>query len=108
MCPTSNKRLSNVSSSQNHPILALDEASVKGTVNSDQPTWFGVNLTQEMQPLVSDRQVSLDCLTRWMRNAFEVAIADDASAIAIFNRTRNRAGNSLPRIRISGSQTLKY
>ncbi len=35
MCPTSNERLGNVSSYQNHPILALDQASVKVTVNSD-------------------------------------------------------------------------
>ncbi|WP_254566991.1 adenosine deaminase family protein [Oscillatoria sp. HE19RPO] len=84
MCPTSNERLGNVSSYQNHPILALDEAGVKVTLNSDDPTWFGLNLTQEMQRLVSDRQVSLDCLARWTRNAFEVAIADDTMRSQFF------------------------
>lgn len=77
MCPTSNERLGNVASYQTHPILDLDQAGVKVTVNSDDPTWFGVNLTQEMERLVRDRQVSLDCLARWTRNAFEVAIADE-------------------------------
>ncbi|MGL5195698.1 MAG: adenosine deaminase family protein, partial [Chroococcales cyanobacterium] len=55
MCPTSNERLGNVSSYQTHPILDLDQAGVKVTVNSDDPTWFGVNLTQEMERLVRDR-----------------------------------------------------
>ncbi|AFY84826.1 adenosine deaminase family protein [Oscillatoria acuminata] len=100
MCPTSNERLGNVSSYQNHPILALDEAGVKVTVNSDDPTWFGLNLTQEMQRLIRDRQVSLDCLTRWTRNAFEVAIADDAMRSQFFTELQTWQQTHCPSLRI--------
>ncbi|MCT7957097.1 hypothetical protein [Laspinema palackyanum] len=64
MCPPSNEPLGNVSSYQNHPILALDEAGVKVTVNFDDRTGSGLNLTQEMERLVSDRRLSLDCIAR--------------------------------------------
>ncbi len=37
-----------------------------------------------LQPLICDRQVSGDCFARWRRNAFEVAIADDAMRSQLF------------------------
>ncbi|MCT7962851.1 hypothetical protein NG799_10305 [Laspinema sp. D1] len=84
MCPTSNQPLGNVSSYQNHRILALDEAGGKVTVNSDDPTGLGLNLTQEMQRLVSDRRLSRDCIARWTCNAFKVAIANEAMRSQFF------------------------
>ena len=77
MCPTSNERLGNVASYPAHPILALDAAGVAVTVNSDDPTFFGVNLTQEMERLVAERQVTLSDLKRWTANAFHAAILPD-------------------------------
>jgi len=78
MCPTSNERLNYVSSYQNHPILALDAAGVAVTVNSDDPAFFGLTVTQEIERLATERQVTASMLARWMRNAFEGAIAPPA------------------------------
>ncbi|MBD2185731.1 adenosine deaminase family protein [Aerosakkonema funiforme] len=82
MCPTSNERLANVSSYQDHPILALDAAGVAVTVNSDDPTWFGLNLTEEMVRLMCERGVTVADLGRWTRNAFEGAIVEEETRSA--------------------------
>lgn len=77
VCPTSNERLGYVSSYSAHPILSLDEAGVIVTVNSDDPTFFGVTLTDELFRLATERQVSLSVIKRWMENAFRRAILDE-------------------------------
>lgn len=78
MCPTSNERLRYISSYQDHPILELDARGVSVTVNSDDPTLFGCNLTDEMIRLICERGVSVADLGRWTRNAFNKAILDEA------------------------------
>lgn len=83
MCPTSNERLRNVASYQDHPILELDAAGVAVTVNSDDPSFFGTNLTGEMARLISERGVSMADLVRWTRNAFACAILDQETKAAI-------------------------
>ncbi|MGF1523310.1 MAG: adenosine deaminase [Leptolyngbyaceae cyanobacterium] len=79
MCPTSNEKLGNVSSYQDHPIFALDHAGVAVTVNSDDPTFFGLNLTDELSRLMLERQATLEDLKRWTRNAFHRAILDEST-----------------------------
>lgn len=79
MCPTSNERLRNVCSYQAHPILALDDAGVHVTVNSDDPTFFGVNLNGELTRLVTERQVTALDLKRWTQNALRRAILDEST-----------------------------
>lgn len=82
MCPTSNERLRNIPSYHDHPILSLDAAGVAVTVNSDDPTFFGSNLTDEFSRLMAERQAKISDLKRWTRNAFCQAILDEV--------TRNR------------------
>jgi adenosine deaminase len=77
MCPTSNERLQNVQSYAEHPILALDAAGVAVTVNSDDPAFFGITLTQEIERLVEQRHVTAPMLARWLKNAFSRAIATE-------------------------------
>lgn len=77
MCPTSNERLGNISSYRDHPILALDAAEVAVTVNSDDPTFFGHTLTDELSRLMHERQVTLSDIKRWTQNAFRQALLDD-------------------------------
>jgi len=77
VCPTSNERLGNVSSYQAHPILDLDQAGVAITVNSDDPTFFGVTLTDELSRLMQEKQATLTDIKRWMGNAFQQALIDD-------------------------------
>ncbi|MCL1474476.1 adenosine deaminase family protein [Argonema antarcticum] len=82
ICPTSNERLRYIPSYQEHPILELDAAGVAVTVNSDDPTFFGYNLTDEMVRLVSQRGVTIADLGRWTRNAFDRAILDEETRSA--------------------------
>lgn len=77
VCPTSNERLGNVASYQAHPIFELDQAGVAVTVNSDDPTFFGVTLTDELSRLMRERQATLTDIKRWMGNAFQQALIDD-------------------------------
>lgn len=82
MCPTSNERLKNIPSYQDHPILELDAAGVAVTVNSDDPIFFGYNLTSEMARMVEERGATVADLERWTRNAFQKAILDEATRSA--------------------------
>jgi len=77
VCPTSNERLRNVPSYADHPILALDAAGVAVTVNSDDPTFFGCHLTDELSRLVASRGATLSDVKRWTRNAFRRAILEE-------------------------------
>ena len=79
MCPTSNERLRNVVSYQEHPIFALDAAGVAVTVNSDDPTFFGLSLTDEFVRLIEERQATLADLKRWTQNALRQAILDEST-----------------------------
>lgn len=78
-CPTSNERLQNVASYQDHPIFELDAAGIAVTVNSDDPTFFGCNLTDELSRLMIERQATPQDLKRWTQNAFQQAILDEAT-----------------------------
>lgn len=79
MCPTSNERLRNIASYQDHPIFALDGAGVPITVNSDDPTFFGINLTDEFSRLIIERQATIPDIKRWTHNAFRQAILDEST-----------------------------
>jgi adenosine deaminase len=77
MCPTSNERLGNIPAYSAHPIFEMDQAGIAVTVNSDDPTFFGVTLTDELLRLVHERQATLTDIKRWMGNAFQRALIDD-------------------------------
>ncbi|HEY9814307.1 MAG TPA: adenosine deaminase family protein [Candidatus Obscuribacterales bacterium] len=77
VCPTSNERLGNVASYLAHPIFELDQARVAVTVNSDDPTFFGVTLTDELLRLMQERKATLTDIKRWMSHAFQKALIDD-------------------------------
>lgn len=51
VCPTSNVRTGVYPSLQEHPIRALFEAGVPLTVNTDDPTFFGISLSEELANL---------------------------------------------------------
>ncbi|GAQ00023.1 adenosine deaminase family protein [Leptolyngbya sp. NIES-2104] len=83
LCPTSNERLCNIPSYQSHPIFELDAAEVLVTINSDDPTFFGCNLTQEMVRLVQERNATLTDLKRWTENALHHAVLGEAERSSI-------------------------
>lgn len=83
MCPTSNERLSNVSCYQDHPILALDDLGVLVTVNSDDPTFFGTTLSDELSRLMVERQATVTDVKRWTQNAFRRAILAESTRLQL-------------------------
>ena len=48
VCPTSNVRTGAVPSLAQHPLRRLYDAGVRVTVNSDDPTFFGASMTDEL------------------------------------------------------------
>jgi adenosine deaminase len=54
VCPTSNALTGAVASIKAHPVRKLLDAGVKVTINSDDPTFFGINLTSEYELLARE------------------------------------------------------
>ena len=53
ICPTSNIRTGVFPSMDAHPVRALYEAGVPMSINTDDPTFFGVSLAEELAGLRS-------------------------------------------------------
>lgn len=60
VCPTSNFRLGEYSSTHDHPLLALQRAGVPVTINSDDPPLFNTDLNSEVTLLSSGFGLSID------------------------------------------------
>ena len=54
VCPTSNWLTSSVSSTAAHPIKRLQDAGIKVTINSDDPSLFGIDLSHEYRLLEAE------------------------------------------------------
>lgn len=74
MCPSSNLKLQVVDSIKNHPIKQFYNYGIKVTVNTDDPTVFGCNLTTEIELLANYLDFSPYDLAQLQINAFEVAL----------------------------------
>jgi adenine deaminase len=84
MCPTSNWKLRVVDDITTHPIKSFFQKGVRVTVNTDDPTYFGCSLTDELTLLVDKLGFTLPELAEVQKNAFRVVrIAEDERA-AIF------------------------
>ncbi len=77
VCPTSNVALGNVASYEAHPLLALIEAGVVVTLNSDDPAMFHSNLLEEYE--VARRVFGLDddAIADLARAGVQASFADD-------------------------------
>lgn len=81
ICPLSNVKLRVFEKLTDHNLLALLEAGVKVTVNSDDPTYFGGFLNENFIALNEHLQLSREQAVRLNRNAFEASfLPDDAKA----------------------------
>ncbi|HKF74781.1 MAG TPA: adenosine deaminase [Candidatus Dormibacteraeota bacterium] len=70
VCPTSNVRLGVFPSLAAHPLRRLHEAGVPVTVNSDDPTMFGVTLGQEIAALTASHGLSEAAASEIVQNGF--------------------------------------
>jgi adenosine deaminase len=83
MCPTSNYKLRVVESVAAHPIRHLLQQGVCVTVNTDDPTYFGCSLTEELHTLVDELGFTLTELAEVQKNAFRVAHISEQARAAI-------------------------
>lgn len=81
VCPTSNWLTSSVNSTAEHPIRRLQNAGIKVTVNSDDPSLFGIDLTHEYRLLAREHGYTED----------EFAACNDQAAAASFISAERRA-----------------
>lgn len=73
VCPMANVRLGVFSSFTNHNLRALYERGVKITVNSDDPSYFGAYLGDNLKRCVSDLGMEFADIVQLLRNSFEAS-----------------------------------
>lgn len=78
VCPLSNLRLKVVPEMGQHPILAMLNAGLKATVNSDDPAYFGGYVNDNYRALIDHLPLTGEHLHRMLRNGFEGAWMSDA------------------------------
>jgi adenosine deaminase len=83
LCPTSNLKLRVVDSLAAHPIKALYQRGVRVTINTDDPTFFGCSLTDELTQLAKELDFTTAELAEIQKNAFRVAKITDSERQAI-------------------------
>lgn len=77
VCVTSNLKTKIFPSGAKHPIRNFFDDGLFVTVNSDDPTMFGANLTDELNLLISDYHFSLPEIKQLMQNAIQASFADE-------------------------------
>ncbi|GGX75063.1 adenosine deaminase [Saccharospirillum salsuginis] len=78
VCPLSNLKLNVIPEMSQHPMLAMLNAGLKATVNSDDPAYFGGYVNDNYRALIDHLPVSSEQLHRLLVNGFEGAWMDDA------------------------------
>ena len=87
VCPTSNVRTGVYASLLEHPVGDLYEAGVPVTINTDDPTFFGVTLAEELAGL-RELEFSSDKVAELADNAFRFAFDRKAAARIRCNATQ--------------------
>lgn len=75
VCVTSNLKTRIFNTAKEHPIRRLFDDGLLITINSDDPTMFGSNLTDELNLLISDYHFSLPEISHLMQNAIQASFA---------------------------------
>jgi adenosine deaminase len=84
MCPTSNWKLRVIDDMSEHPIKTFFQKGLRVTVNTDDPTYFGCTLTDELNLLVNDLGFTVPELAEVQKNAFRVVKISEDERAAIF------------------------
>ena len=83
LCPTSNWKLRVVDKLAAHPIKTFFDSGIPITVNTDDPTFFGGSLNEELSLLVDTLDFSRPQVAEIEKNAFRVATMPDDKRAAI-------------------------
>lgn len=79
VCPLSNLKLKVVPEMSQHPILAMLNAGLKATVNSDDPAYFGGYVNDNYRALIDHLPITREQLHLLLRHGFEGAWMDEAT-----------------------------
>ncbi len=89
ICPLSNVMLKNTSSIAKHPILDMLEKGLKVTVNSDDPAYFGGNLTKNFEAMERELPLRKEQVYRLTKNAFEASFLDKVAKTKMLDQLEN-------------------
>ena len=78
MCPISNLQTKAVESTKDYPMKEFLESGLKVTVNTDNRTVSNTTLTKELEFIQKNYGITDEEIHLMMRNAVDVAFADDA------------------------------
>lgn len=79
VCPLSNVKLCVFERLQDHNLLALLEAGVAATVNSDDPAYFGGYMNDNLIAVFDALPLTKDHARQLARNSFAASFLDDAT-----------------------------
>jgi len=88
VCVTSNVRTGVVAGYAGHPLRRLLDAGVRVTLNSDDPTFFGNDLLDEMELCLARLGVGLRELAAMSENAAAATFLDEAARARLVDRVR--------------------
>ena len=90
MCPISNLQTRAVESTADYPILEFIDSGLKVTVNTDNRTVSNTTLTKELDFIQKTYGINDDELPLLMRNAVDVAFADDSVKDSLYRKLKWR------------------
>ena len=88
VCPTSNVQSGVAPSYEAHPLGAMVRAGLRTTINTDDPSVSGIDLTDEYAHAVEEMGLSLADLKQCLLNAAHAAFLPDAERAALVARIR--------------------
>lgn len=84
MCPLSNVRLRTVPELEAHPLLELDAAGVRVTVNSDDPAYFGGYVGDNFIAIRDALGAGIEDAERFARSSIDASFASSARKAELF------------------------
>jgi adenosine deaminase len=88
VCPTSNVQTGVVTGYAAHPLRRLFDAGVRVTVNSDDPTFFGVTLVDELEICLTRLGFGPADVASMAVHAAEAAFLPDSARVGLVARVR--------------------
>ena len=90
MCPISNLQTRAVESTADYPIREFIDSGLKVTVNTDNRTVSNTTFTKELDFIQKTYGINDDELPLLMRNAVDVAFADDSVKDSLYRKLKWR------------------
>jgi adenosine deaminase len=79
VCPTSNMMIGLVPTLESHPVIAMRDAGILTTLNSDNAAMFGIDLADEYERVARAFELSIDDLEAFSLASLDASWLDPAS-----------------------------